>query len=233
MCPAHGAREEARWSATTPGRSSRAGSSAGSPSAPSRRRTRSARRTATCPAPTCSRCCRTRRASCTWGTSRTTRSATRSAISAGAHGLARAAPDGLRRVRPAGRERRDPRGPAPARRHERQHRRDPQADEAHGLVDRLVARALDGRARVLPLDAVDLPAAVRARPRLQARVAGQLVPGRPDGARQRAGHRRPLRALRLARRERACWRSGTSRSPTTRSGCSTTWRCSRTGPSAC
>ena len=30
---------------------------------------------------------------------------------------------------------------------------------------------------------------------------GQLVPGRPDGARQRAGHRRPLRALRRAGRE--------------------------------
>ena len=109
---------------------------------------------------------------------------------------ARAAPDGLRRVRPARRERRDPRGPPPARRHGREHRRDPQADEAHGLVDRLVARALDRRARVLPLDAVDLPAAVRARPGLQARGAGQLVPGRPDGARQRAGHRRSLRALR-------------------------------------
>ena len=114
---------------------------------------------------------------------------------------ARAAPDGLRRVRPAGRERRDPRGPPPARRHERQHRRDPQADEAHGLVDRLVARAVDRRARVLPLDAVDLPAAVRARPGLQARGARQLVPGRSDGARQRAGHRRPLRALRRAGRE--------------------------------
>ncbi len=92
-------------------------------------------------------------------------------------------------------------GRPPARRHEREHRRDPQADEAHGLVDRLVARAVDRRARVLPLDAVDLPAAVRARARVQERGARQLVPGRPDGARQRAGHRRPLRALRSARRE--------------------------------
>ena len=114
---------------------------------------------------------------------------------------ARAAPDGLRRVRPARRERRDPRGPQSARRHERQHRGDPQADEAHGLVDRLVARALHGRAGVLPLDAVDLPAPVRARPGLQARGARQLVPGRSDRARQRAGHRRPLRALRVAGRE--------------------------------
>ena len=107
-----------------------------------------------------------------------------------------------------------------------QHRGDPQADEAHGLVDRLVARAVDGRPRLLPLDAVDLPAAVRARAGLQERGARQLVPGRPDGAGQRAGHRRPLRALRPRGREPRSWRSGTSGSPTTRSGCSTTWRCS-------
>ena len=60
---------------------------------------------------------------------------------------------------------------------ERQHRRDPRADEAHGLVDRLDARALDRRARVLPLDAVDLPAAVRARP------------GLPQGRRRSTGAR--------------------------------------------
>ena len=108
----------------------------------------------------------------------------------------RAAPDGLRRVRPAGRERRDPRGRAPARGDRAQHRRDPPSDEADGLVDRLVARALDARARVLPLDAVDLPAAVGARARVQEGLAGQVVPRRPDGARERAGHRRPLRALR-------------------------------------
>ena len=116
---------------------------------------------------------------------------------------------------------------------EREHRRDPQADEAHGLVDRLVARAVDRRARVLPLDAVDLPAAVRARPGLQERGAGQLVPGRPDRARQRAGHRRPLRALRRARREPRAGAVVLQDHRLRRSACWTTWRCSRTGPSAC
>ena len=146
---------------------------------------------------------------------------------------ARAAPHGLRRVRPAGRERRDPRGPPPARRHERQYRRDPQADEAHGLVDRLVARAVDRRARVLPLDAVDLPAAVRARPGQQARGA------RSTGARSirrcsPTSRSSTATASAAARSSRAArWRSGTSRSPTTPSGCWTTWNCSRTGPSAC
>ncbi len=40
------------------------------------------------------------------------------------------------------------------------------------------------------------PAAVQARSRLPQGVGGQLVPARPDGAGQRAGDRRPLRALR-------------------------------------
>ncbi len=81
-----------------------------------------------------------------------------------------------------------------------QHRQDPLADAPHGLVDRLVARAVDGRSGVLPLDAVDLPAAVRPRAGVQAQLDGQLVPAGPDGARQRAGHRRALRALRLGGR---------------------------------
>ena len=61
--------------------------------------------------------------------------------------LSRAAPDGLRLVRPAGRERRDPRGRPPARDHRAQHRGDQALDAAHRLVDRLVARALDARPR--------------------------------------------------------------------------------------
>ena len=49
---------------------------------------------------------------------------------------------------------------------------------------------------VLPLDAVALPPLLRAGARLSQGGTGQLVPGRPDGARERAGDRRPLRALR-------------------------------------
>ena len=65
-----------------------------------------------------------------------------------------------------------------------------------GHLDRLVARARHPHARVLPLDPVDLPAAVRERARLPDRGAGPVVPEGRDGARQRAGRRRPLRALR-------------------------------------
>ena len=61
--------------------------------------------------------------------------------------LSRAAADGLRRVRPARRERRDPRGRAPAHLHRAQHRLDPRADAPHGLGDGLGARGLDARSR--------------------------------------------------------------------------------------
>ena len=54
---------------------------------------------------------------------------------------------------------------------------------------------------VLPLDAVALPEVLRGGPRVPEGGAGQLVPERPDGARERAGDQRPLRALR--RRGRA------------------------------
>ena len=57
-----------------------------------------------------------------------------------------AAADGIRRVRPAGRERRDQGRRAPARRHRAQHRVDSRADAPHGLGDRL------GRARSRPHD---------------------------------------------------------------------------------
>ena len=55
---------------------------------------------------------------------------------------------------------------------------------------RLVAPAAHLRPRVLPLDPVAVPEAVRARPGLPQGVAGQLVPERPDRAGQRAGRRR-------------------------------------------
>ena len=72
------------------------------------------------PNTTCSRCSPIRRGASTWATSATTRWATSwRALKRGA-GLQRAAPDGLGRVRPAGRERRHPerastrrRGPTP------------------------------------------------------------------------------------------------------------------------
>ena len=65
-----------------------------------------------------------------------------------------------------------------------------------GRVLRLDARVRHQRAARLPLDPVDLPAPVRARPGLPQGGGRQVVSPRRDGARQRAGDQRPLRALR-------------------------------------
>ena len=111
-----------------------------------------------------------------------------------------------------------------------------------GHLDRLVARVRHPRAALLPLDPVDLPAAVRARPGLPQGGRGQLVPEGRHGARQRAGHRRPLRALRHAGRgapARAVvlphhrLRRPPARRPRRRSsGRRTSRRCSATGSAA-
>ncbi len=102
---------------------------------------------------------------------------------------ARAAPDGLRRVRPAGGEPRDQNGRAPARLDGRVDRLLPAPVPLVGDLDRLVARAGDLRTELLPLDAVDLPRAVPRGPRIPQGGGGQVVPARPDGARERAGRR--------------------------------------------
>ncbi len=109
---------------------------------------------------------------------------------------ARPAPAGLRLVRPAGRERRDPRGRPPAREHRAQHRAHHALVSARRLGVRLGPPALDPRSRVLPLAAVAVPALPRARARVPEGRAGEVVPERPDRARERAGARRPLRAVR-------------------------------------
>ena len=71
------------------------------------------------------------------------------------------APDGLRRVRPAGREPRDQHRPAPARVDRRGDRGVPAPVPRVGDLDRLDARVRHPRPALLPLDPVDLPAAVR------------------------------------------------------------------------
>ena len=119
------------------------------------------------------------------------------------HRAPRPAADGLRRVRPARREPRDLHRPAPARLDERGDPRLPAPVPRVGHLDRLVARVRHPRAALLPLDAVDLPAALRARAGLPQGGRGQVVPERPDRPRQRAGHRRPLRALRRRGRGQA------------------------------
>ena len=108
-----------------------------------------------------------------------------------------AAPDGIRRVRPAGREPRDQDGSPPPRVDGRLDRLLPAPVPLVGDLDRLVARVRDLRTGVLPLDPVDLPRAAARGPGLPQGGRGQVVPERPDRARQRAGRRRrPLRALR-------------------------------------
>ena len=115
-------------------------------------------------------------------------------------GLQRAAPDGLGRLRHAGRERRDGEQGASARMDLRQHRRDEGAAQIDGPVARLGARDRDLRPRLLQAPAADVPRLPRGRAGRAQAVEGQLGPGRPDRARQRAGDRRPRLALRRAGR---------------------------------
>ena len=109
---------------------------------------------------------------------------------------ARSPPAGLRLLRLARRKRGDPRGRPPARDHRAQHREHHALDAACRVGVRLDTVALDPRPRVPALAAVAVPEVPRARARVPEGGAGQVVPGRPDGACQRAGPRRPLRALR-------------------------------------
>ena len=107
-----------------------------------------------------------------------------------------AEPDGLRLLRPARGERRDPPRRAPRHLHARQHRQvDRVVPEVRRLV-RLDAHLQHQRPGVLPLDAVAVPEVLRARPGLPEELPGQLVPERPDRAGQRAGRGRRLRPLR-------------------------------------
>ena len=112
-------------------------------------------------------------------------------------GIQRTASDGVRRLRAERGERRDRARHPSGQVDHGQHRKDAPAVPLDGPHLRLGPRARDLRARVLPLEPVDIPAVPEGRaglPRLRAR---QLVPDRQHRAGQRAGRRRPLRALRL------------------------------------
>ena len=93
------------------------------------------------------------------------------------------------------RERGHRRRGAPRRLDGGEHRAHARTTEAHGRDVRLGARDEQLRARLLPLDAVVVPPAPEARPRVSRRGAGQLVPLLQHDAGQRAGRRRRLRAL--------------------------------------
>ena len=173
---------------------------------------------------------RTRAASRTSATSRSTRSATRSPTSTAAPAAAcctrwattrsacrprttRSRPASTRATRPT---RRSPRSSSSS------------ASGASRSTGRASSRTHEPQ--LLPLDAVDLPAALRAGLAYRKEAAVKWCPERRDRAGQRAGHRRALRALRRRGRGRASSSSGSSASPTTPTACSTTSTRS-TGPS--
>ena len=115
-------------------------------------------------------------------------------------GPARAAPHGLRRLRTELRERRHPDRGASGRLHGTGHRHHQPPAAPAGRLHRLEPRDRHLTPGVLQVDPVALHPVLQPGPRLQEGSAGQLVSVLPDRARQRAGHRRTLRALRLGGR---------------------------------
>ena len=107
-------------------------------------------------------------------------------------GVQRATPYGVRRLRAERRERRHRARHPSGQVDHGQHRQDAAAISLNGGNLRLGPRARNVRARVLPVEPVDIPAVPEVRsglPRLRAR---QLVPDRQHRAGQRAGRGRPL-----------------------------------------
>ncbi len=116
-------------------------------------------------------------------------------------GIQRPAADGLGRVRPAGRERRHRERRRAREVDARQHPPHEGPAQVARLRHRLGARARDLRRGLLQVEPVAVPADAGARHRLQDDRHGQLGPGGPDRARERAGDRRPRLAHRRAGRE--------------------------------
>ncbi len=112
-------------------------------------------------------------------------------------------PDGLGRVRHARRKCGDGARRPPGRLDPQQHRQHARPAQAAGLRAGLEPRARDLRSRLLRARAGAVPRPVRSRARLPQGERGQLGPGRPDGARQRAGDRRQGLAFRRTGRAAA------------------------------
>ena len=154
--------ERTAWTdATTPTPSRPSGSASGRSATPTARRT-----PPTSPSSTASTSSRTPPATGSRVGSLPQLRAHRRRLALHAHArVQRPPPDGLGRLRPAGRELRHQDGRPPAGDDRAQHRQLPPPDGPDRPVLRLVARDHQLRARLLPLDAVVLPAHVRARAR--------------------------------------------------------------------
>ena len=105
-----------------------------------------------------------------------------------------------------------------------QHRQDAGAVATDGRGLGLVARGRHLPARLLPLDAVALPAVLQARPGLSHQGARQLVPALQHDAGQRAGGQRRAASAAARRSSGARSTSGCCASPTTPTSC-----CASTG----
>ena len=109
--------------------------------------------------------------------------------------LQRSPSDGLGRVRHAGRERGHAEQHPSGEMDLRQYRRHAGAIAVDGALARLVARDRDLRSELLQASAEAVPRFPQGWPGHAQAIQGQLGPGRPDGARQRAGDRRARVAL--------------------------------------
>ena len=129
----------------------------------------------------------TRPATCTWATPRRSPEATR--WRGFSPGTGRPAPHRIPRVRPERRERGRSRPTrsiprnGPTRTSINRRRR----SSGMGMSFDWSRGGTDVRSRVLPMDAVAVPAVLRTRADVSEERSGQLVPARPDGAGERAG----------------------------------------------
>ncbi len=109
----------------------------------------------------------------------------------------RAAPDGLGRVRLARGAVRDQDRNASEDHDRAQRGAVPRAAQEARFLLRLGSRGQHDRSELLPLDPVDLQAAIRAWARVSRGAPGLVVPGARHHARERGGHRRQIRGRRL------------------------------------